>query len=215
MTRYLSGPAVARVYDRIGALQDTQAFYEDPAFEVILRYGDFEQAKRVYEAGCGTGRAATRLLRDVLPPDAAYIGADISERMVGLARSRTQAWSNARIARADVTQFDPGIVDRVLSLFVVDLLDDVSIAQFLERAYDSLVHGGVLCVAGLAEGPSGVAQCISQFWKILHDMAPALVGGCRPKAIMPHLDPQRWRIVHLERQTRCGVSSEAVIAVKQ
>lgn len=216
MTRYLPTQKVARVYDRIGALQDTQAFYEDPALDVILRHSKFEDAKRVYEAGCGTGRVASRLLRDILSPQALYIGADVSERMVSLASNRTQQWRrNARIVQADVTQFDPGIVDRVLSLFVVDLMDDASIKQFLRRAYDSLVHGGLLCVAGLAEGSSGMEQRVSQFWKILHSMAPAIVGGCRPKPVAPHLDPEHWRVVLVEHQSRCGVTSETVIAAKR
>lgn len=215
MTRFLPTQTVARVYDRIGALQDSQAFYEDPAVNIILQHAKFEDANRVYEAGCGTGRVATRLLRDILSPQASYIGADVSERMVSLAGSRTQQWRNARIVRADVTQFDPGIVDRVLSLFVVDLMDDASIKEFLRRAYDSLVQGGLLCVAGLAEGASGIEQRVSQLWKILHSMAPAMVGGCRPKPVAPHLDDEHWRVVLVEHQSRCGVTYETVIAAKK
>lgn len=215
MTRYLSVPAIAKIYDRIGKWQDTQAFYEDPALDVLLRHGNFAEAKRIYEAGCGTGRVAARLLGDVMSENAFYVGTDVSERMIAIARERTESHRNALIVRADITKYDPGVVDRILSLFVVDLMQDAAIAQFLRRAHGSLVQGGLLCVAGLANGDRGAPRFISETWKRVHDVAPGLVGGCRPRAITPHLDSKHWRIVHVEHQTRFGISSEAVVAARR
>lgn len=54
-------------YDRFGDKQDKQGFYEDIALAELVRYGRFEEATRVVEFGCGTGRFAERLLTDHLP----------------------------------------------------------------------------------------------------------------------------------------------------
>jgi hypothetical protein len=55
----LSHRETRRVYDRIGAKQDTQAFYEDVATRELIRHGDFASATAVFEFGCGTGRSRT------------------------------------------------------------------------------------------------------------------------------------------------------------
>lgn len=215
MTAFLSSAEIANVYDCIGALQDTQSFYEDPALQVLLRHGDFEHARSVYEAGCGTGRVARRLLRDIVAADCRYVGADISPRMVDLARKRTAPWRNASVVLTDITSFRAEArADRVLSLFVVDLMPDREIAAFLDRAHDALDDGGLLCIAGLAEGDGGIARVVSEIWKRVHDVMPAVVGGCRPGSIRRHLHPRRWRVLQARRQCSYGVCSDAVVAEK-
>lgn len=77
-----------RFYDRFGARQDSQAFYEDRALDALIRAGDFENARSVVEFGCGTGRLAARLLGELLPPSTTYVGFDLSATMVSLARER-------------------------------------------------------------------------------------------------------------------------------
>lgn len=211
----LSGAQIAAVYDRIGGLQDTQAFYEDPALAVLLRYGDFGKVRSVYEAGCGTGRVARRLLRDVLSRDCLYVGADLSPRMVELAREKVLPWPAASIVREDITSFRPDLrVDRVLSLFVIDLMPDAEIAAFLTCAYRVLAQDGLLCIGGLAEGECGFARVVSNLWKRVHDAAPAIVGGCRPGSVARHLESSQWRVLQVRRQSSYGVTSEAVVAAK-
>jgi len=87
-TRTLSPDHARRVYDRIGSLQDSQAFYEDRATDLLVQFGDFARARRVFEFGCGTGRFAARLLQQELPSDAVYHGVDLSPTMVRLAEER-------------------------------------------------------------------------------------------------------------------------------
>lgn len=216
MIRYPSTATIAKIYDRIGPWQDTQAFYEDPALEVLLKHGEFDRAGSIYEAGSGTGRVARRILRSVAERGCRYVGADISPRMVALAQARTAPWPNASIVRADITAFSPGAdFDRVLSLFVVDLLPDIAIAEFLKRAHETLADDGLLCIAGLAEGRSGVSRMLSGIWKFVHERAPAAVGGCRPGQITPHLDADRWRVLHRESTCAYGLCSEAVVASKR
>ncbi len=62
------------MYDRIGSLQDSQAFYEDRATGLLLQHGEFSSAESVFEFGCGTGRFALRLLEEYLPPQPATAG---------------------------------------------------------------------------------------------------------------------------------------------
>mgnify|MGYP002761226399 FL=1 len=56
--RTLSRSDIEAVYDRVGAWQDTQAFYEAPAFDVLVARGWFGDARSVVEVGCGTGTLA-------------------------------------------------------------------------------------------------------------------------------------------------------------
>src|SRR6266478_1823744 len=81
-------------YDRFGAKQDTQAFYEDRALDALILHADFQHAQSVFEFGCGTGRLAARLFTTTLREDCRYVGADISETMVALARKRSRRWAN-------------------------------------------------------------------------------------------------------------------------
>ena len=56
-------PAQAmQFYDRMGARQDWSRFYEAAAIDRMIEQGDFGNAQRVVEFGCGTGRIAERLL---------------------------------------------------------------------------------------------------------------------------------------------------------
>jgi len=88
----LSHAEARAVYDRLGVVLDSQAFYEDRALAEMIAHGDFAHARSVFEFGCGTGRLAARLLADHLPPDASYAAVDISPRMVALASARLAPW---------------------------------------------------------------------------------------------------------------------------
>jgi SAM-dependent methyltransferase len=123
--RTLSPDEARRAHDRIGARQDSQAFYEDPATAVLLRHGEFGTARAVYELGCGTGRLARQLLEQLLPATARYRGTDLSPVMVRLARSRLEPYA----ARAEVQLTAGGppageaaaAYDRFVSGYVLDL----------------------------------------------------------------------------------------------
>jgi Methyltransferase domain len=82
-----------RAYDRIGRLQDTRRFYEDSVTRRLAELGAFEQARWVFELGCGTSRFAADLLRHRLPEGARYRGVEISPRMASLARRRLARWA--------------------------------------------------------------------------------------------------------------------------
>ncbi len=85
-----------RVYDRIARAQDWQRFYEDAATAELVAHAGFDNAHAVVELGCGTGRFAAALLAGRLPPDASYVGVDLSPRMVALASERLAPLASPR-----------------------------------------------------------------------------------------------------------------------
>ena len=98
-SRTLTTAEAKAFYDGFGAKQDAQAFYEDLAVKALIDHADFEHAHSVFEFGAGTGRLAARLLGTMLPDDCRYLGVDIAETLVALARERLRlsastAWSS-------------------------------------------------------------------------------------------------------------------------
>jgi len=205
-----------RVYDRIGALQDTQAFYERRALRLLLRHADFAAARAVFEFGCGTGRFARRLLADRLPADATYRATDLSPKMVGLARRRLEPF----MARASVALSEGGApsgepaasCDRFVSNYVLDLLPEAEIRAVLGCARRMLRPGGLLCLVSLTTGVGRASRAIARGWTWLQARWPAAVGGCRPIDLAPQLHRGGWTIRFQRKVVSFGVPSEVVVA---
>lgn len=205
-----------RVYDRIGRLQDSQAFYEDRAVDLLIREGRFASSLRVFEFGCGTGRVAHRLLTEVLPAEATYLGIDLSPRMIALATERLAPFG----ARAQVklsegappTEEPPGGFDRFVSTYVFDLLSEEDIRAVLAAAHRLLEPGGLLCVCGLSSGSDALSRGVAQVWSAVHRVSPSLLGGCRPIELAAFLTADHWNVTHRESVSAFGVPSEVVVA---
>lgn len=86
--RGLTKKEIERFYDRFGAKQDKQNYYEDVALADLLKHACFDAAHMVVEFGSGTGRLAEELLRKYLPMDATYWGCDVSSTMIRLSQKR-------------------------------------------------------------------------------------------------------------------------------
>lgn len=216
MGRTLSHDEARRFYDRFGARQDAQAFYERPALERLVAELALGEARAVVEFGCGTGRLAAELLGGPLPPTARYLGLDLSATMVGLARARVARFG----ARAEIQQTggEPridapdGAFDRFLSTYVLDLLPETEIRSLLAEAHRVLVPGGRLGVAGLTHGEHGLPRAVSFLWERIHRLRPALVGGCRPLSLAPLLSAAGFRLRHRSIVAPWAVASEVVVA---
>lgn len=208
-----------RFYDRIGKRQDSQAFYEDRATEILIREGRFDSASRVIEWGCGTGRFALGLLSEHLPPDARYRALDLSPTMVRLALERLARFApRAEVALTDGSppSSEPTASrDRFVSNYVLDLLSEDDIAAVVREAHRILVPAGLLCLTALSTGIGPLSRLVSRVWSRLNSLRPALVGGCRPLELVPRLPPERWRIRHHEKVAPFGVPSEVVIAERR
>jgi len=203
-------------YDRFGARQDTQGFYEDPALDTLVGAAGFGKAGTIFEFGCGTGRLAERLLREELDPAARYVGCDISPVMTKLARERLSVYSN-RVAifesGADVTfPFEDASVDRVISTYVLDLLREDMIRAFLSESRRVLSPNGLLCLVSLTNGKGLISAIVSAAWKAIYRVKPVLVGGCRPISLTAFVDPGIWDVRTREIVAPWGIASEILVA---
>jgi ubiquinone/menaquinone biosynthesis C-methylase UbiE len=214
----LSREEVKSIYDRVGKLQDTQKFYEERALRDLVEHSGFADARAVIEFGCGTGSFAQQVLQHDLPPDARYVGVDISSTMVSLAKKRLSPLGK----RAEVHQTDgsflpslpDGQFDRFISNYVLDLLPTEDAAAVVREAFRVLVPGGRICLVSLTHGTTPLSRFVSSTWTALQRRAPKLVGGCRPVELGELVDNHQWSVLHLARVTAFGVPSEILVAKK-
>lgn len=180
----LSHAEARRFYDRFGARQDKQSFYEDAALDVLVEHARFGEAQAVVEFGCGTGRLAERLLEGPLAGNATYRGFDISATMIELTRSRLERFAE----RAEVIQtggemrlpLPDDCADRLVSTYVLDIFSDRDLRAFVAEAARVVRPGGLLCVTSLGHGDSLPSRVVTGIWSFVHRLRPSLVGGCRP-----------------------------------
>jgi SAM-dependent methyltransferase len=205
-----------RVYTRIGALQDTQAFYEDRATNLLVSHFELAHAQAVYEFGCGTGRFAARLLADELPGSATYKGIDLSPAMVDLARGRLATFGS----RATVVLSNGGppageataSYDRFVSNFVLDLLSADDIRAVLAEAHRLLSPNGLLGLCSLTFGFNPPTRIVAKLLSRIHRLRPELIGGCRALELLDFLPPSQWRVQVASRVAPLGVPLQAVLA---
>jgi SAM-dependent methyltransferase len=211
----LTHSAARAYYDWFGKKQDGQGFYEDPALDDLIAHAGFEDARSVFEFGCGTGKFAARLLENHLSPSATYLGNDISPVMIGLAKHRLEGYTKrAQVALADgAVQFPlpDRSVDRIVCSHVLDLLSDADIRHFFSEAHRTLVPGGRVCLASLTRGVGLVSRIVSSLWTAVFHLRPAIVGGCRPIDLDSFVDPRQWHVVHRGVVAPFGIPSEVLV----
>jgi ubiquinone/menaquinone biosynthesis C-methylase UbiE len=216
--RYLTHQQARRFYDRFGAKQDTQSFYEDKAIKALLQHADFQHARAVLEFGCGTGSFAEKLLLNVLPGNATYYGVDISSTMVGLASQRLQVYtSRARVTQSEGETrlaFPEKSFDRFISAYVLDLLPGEEISELLNEAHRVLTNNGMLALASLSHGESVLSKTVTGMWSAIHRVNPNWVGGCRPVELRGFINPSQWKITYCEKISQFGITSEVLVAEK-
>lgn len=217
--RTLTVDEARHFYDRMGARQDWNSFYEDPAIEAMVLHAGFDQARSVVEFGCGTGRLAERLLDRHLAPEARYLGIDVSPTMASLARERLARFgdrASIRLSDGRATIDTPEeSFDRFVSTYVFDLLSRADIAGVVGEAYRVLAPGGRLCAISLTNGRTTVGQFISKTLHGIWSLEPKLIGGCRPIALEDFLDKGRFEMSHFEIVSSFGLSSEAIVATRR
>jgi ubiquinone/menaquinone biosynthesis C-methylase UbiE len=205
-----------KFYDRFGKKQDAQAFYENAALNDLIGHASFEQAQKVFELGCGTGRFALRLLREHLSPSAWYLGIDLSETMIRIAEQRISPYAE----RAKVIQSDSSMrfplpdhsVNCVVSTYVLDLLPEKDIRQAIFEARRVLLASGKLCLVSLTNGVTLASRIVDAAWSAVFVLNATWVGGCRPINLDLFFDPQSWSVEYRSVVTRFGVPSQVLIA---
>jgi ubiquinone/menaquinone biosynthesis C-methylase UbiE len=214
----LSREQIKRFYDRFGAKQDWQRFYEGPAIRDLLVHGAFERANAVFELWCGTGWFAKDLLSRYLQESATYLCFDLSSTMVTLARNRLAKFGK----RAEVRYTDGSLnlplpnlqFDRFISNYVLDLLSPEDIDAVLQEAHRVLVVDGRLCLISLTYGPTPFSQILIWLWRQVFTFRPSLLGGCRPVELIGFISEKKWKVVHHNLVVTFGIPSEVVVAQK-
>ncbi|MGD8869880.1 MAG: class I SAM-dependent methyltransferase [Gemmatimonadales bacterium] len=216
MSTVLSHQEARRVYNRIGSLQDWQAFYEDRATDVLVRQGDFGSAEAVFEFGCGTGRFALRLLTEFLSANSHYRGVDVSPKMISLAQAHLAPYSSR--AQVVLTEGEPPVgepaesCDRFVSNYVFDLLSEEDIRAVLTEARRMLRQEGLLCLASLSTGVGPLSRSVASVWHWIQAHRPSVVGGCRPLELLAFLPASAWQVRHHAKLVAFGITSEVLIA---
>lgn len=202
------------LYDRIGRVQDWQAFYEDATINRLVDHAELAEGQTIFEFGCGTGRLAAHLLRAV-PPSVNYLGVDISPVMISLATARVAAWAErAKVVLVDGSlplPVDDGFADRVFSTFVFDLLDEPYAVAVLEDLRRILAPNGRICLASLSYGERFFERAICRTWTGIWRVAPQVLGGCRPISVSALLE-HGWKMEHQSHVHRLGIVMDVVIA---
>ena len=216
MERTITAAEAERFYDRLGNGIDRFASFEQRARLDLLEHGHFDQARAVLEVGCGTGQLAARLLERHLPPEASYLGFDVSTTMVTIAAARLDRWARrAKVHKSDGTlrlgEAD-GTFDRFVSTYLLDLLSGSDAALLLDEAHRLLGRDGLLCLVSLTSGQGLLSRVVSTLWRRIQQLAPARVGGCRPIELRPLLAADRWVVEYWRIVTMLGVPAEVVVA---
>lgn len=202
-------------YNQHAAKQNRQGWYEDAALDWLCEHGQFEHADCILEVGCGTGRFAARLRKDLLSADATYCGYDISDAMLQLAGKELP--NDATIlVRGDATRslpFRDASFDRLIAAYTLDLFSDDDARAMLAEAHRVLMTDGLLCLASLSSNrSSGLARVVGTLWTAVQWIAPSQVGGCRPIDLSSKLKTSHWDIVQHGVVEPRRVASEVVIA---
>jgi SAM-dependent methyltransferase len=212
----LSRDEARRFYDRFGARQDAQAWYEDAPVEDLVAHSRFAAAGLVVELGCGTGRLAERLLDSQMPVGARYIGLDLSSRMreltsARLARfgERAQVWPCEGPRELDLPT---GSVDRFVATYVLEILAPEDARNWLAEAHRLLAPGGLVGLTALTRGRRPASRLVSGLWSLVHRLRPAAVGGCRPVELGDFVDAALWRVEYREVHAPWAVPSEVMVA---
>jgi ubiquinone/menaquinone biosynthesis C-methylase UbiE len=211
----LSTHEARRFYDRFGAKQDKQGWYEEAALHDLVSHADLAGAHSVFELGCGTGRLAAEILGRDLPSSATYRGVDLSQTMVGLASERLARFSER--ASVAIASGEPAVplpsrsVDRFLSTYVLDLLPRVRIREVVSEARRVLTPGGLLCLAGITPGNTALSRVVMALWRGVYSIRPAVVGGCRPIRLAEYVKSPEWVVRHHRVVVAKGIASEVLV----
>ncbi len=219
MAPTISRDDARRFYDKFGARQDRQGFYEDAAIDLMIERGGFSDAQAVFELGCGTGRLAVRLLADHLPVSARYVATDLSSTMVGLARDRLSPFGQRcqvhQCGGASDFPCHGGPYDRFVTTYVLDLLSPAEIQDVFIGAHAAMASGGLFCHAGLTAGSGPVSKATSALWELVHRLKPILLGGCRPLVLAGLIPAEGWRVIHRQVVVSAALASEVVIVERR
>ncbi|MFD7081547.1 class I SAM-dependent methyltransferase [Streptomyces sp. NPDC059918] len=186
------GKSAAEVFDDVGARYE-EAFGHVPGQLAALDWltARLAPGASVLDVGSGTGRPTAEVLARA---SFAVTGIDVSEHMVGLARSRVP---QARFEQADVRTYAPaeGGFDAVCSFFPLLVMSQQEVAAALRRMASWVAPGGYLVLATVPGDISDLDIVWMGHEVTVSSLSPAehlrLLGAAGLEVLEHHIAPFR------------------------
>ena len=214
--RLLERDEIVSLYNRFGAKQDTQGWYEDEPLAEMKRQMDFGSADSILELGAGTGRLAHEVVTELAPPGTRYLGLDLSPVMVNLSGNRLRSCSNAFAVVGDVRAPLPlrdQSVSHVFAAYVLDIFSEDEIRSVYAEVQRVLRPGGLFGAVSLTGGHTPLSRLTASLWSAVHRVRPQAVGGCRPLELLACV-PDGFEIAHACKKVAGGIPSEVIVSRK-
>ncbi|MEP0070680.1 class I SAM-dependent methyltransferase [Pyruvatibacter sp.] len=214
--RLLERDEIISLYNRFGAKQDTQGWYEDEPLAEMKRQMAFETADGVLELGMGTGRLAHEVVTELTPRGTRYLGLDLSPVMVNLGRNRLRQCDQAFAVVGDVRAPLPlrdNSVSHVYAAYVLDIFSEDEIRAVYDEVRRVLKPGGLFGAVSLTGGYTPMSRLTSSLWSAVHKLRPQAVGGCRPLELLACV-PDEFELAHACKKVAGGIPSEVIVSRK-
>jgi ubiquinone/menaquinone biosynthesis C-methylase UbiE len=207
----ISTEAARRLYDRLGARYDWAEPYEGRAKMRALEALDLAPGQQVLDVGVGTGKEHVRI-QDAVTPGGRAFGLDLSRAMLDVTRARTVA----PLCQADARHlpFPTASLDRLFSVYVLDLIPASDLPGLLAEFRRVLRPGGRMVLASLTEGVNLPSRAFVALWKMAYAVNPIVCGGCRPLELSGLVGEVGFSQVSREVVVQLGIPSEVLIATR-
>lgn len=173
----ISRSEARKIYDRLGTGLDRTARFEGRAKALALDLLAVTPGQRVLHVGVGTG-AEHAALQGAVGPGGIVVGYDLSRGMLQL----TRRYADTPLCEGDAAQLPlrPHQFDRLFSAYMLDLIPLVEIPLVLAEFRRVLRPGGRLVLVSLTEGADPPSRLFVAAWKLVYQLDPCRLGGCRP-----------------------------------
>lgn len=243
----LSRAEAKEVYDNFAKInhsggKDASSGYGGPAVRALIRMAKFENAKIVLEYGCGQGKLAELVIRDLIEAKSHetssknshhanslnffWRGIDQSPNMVEKFKQRcvdqfgVDVCSIENLESGDPSKVEvvEGGVDRFVSTYCLDLMSEDDMYALLDKAAKCLCKdNGLILLAGITWGykKSILTALTTAIWETIYLFKRKTVGGCRPQNLVPYLKARGWRIEEVDETLPTGypwMASEIISA---
>ena len=203
---------VPDLYRKVAWIYDIWAWLtERDARDRCLELAAIRDGEDVLEVAVGTGLAFVRILE--ANPSGRTEGIDLTSAMLVRAERKAARTGNhryrLRIGDAYELAFPDDSFDVVVNNYMFDLVPEQDFVTIVEEFKRVLRPGGRLAMVNMTNGK----RCYNGIWSRLYQVNPALLGGCRPVALLPVLRECGFRETTAEYVSQCTFPSEVVFGV--
>jgi ubiquinone/menaquinone biosynthesis C-methylase UbiE len=199
-----------KIYDQLGTRLDRSARFEGRAKALALTLLAVKPGQRVLHVGVGTG-VEHAALQQATGAHGLVVGCDLSRSMIELTRQHAPTplcQSDAVRLPLRTHQFD-----RLFSAYMLDLIPLTEIPLVLAEFRRVLRPGGRLVLVSLTEGAGLASRIFVAAWKLVYQLDPRRLGGCRPLHLTALLSAAGFAVEHHVVVQR-GFPSEVLVGTE-